>query len=304
MIIDLTSVSGTQSLWKKDRIVLYGIGQDYSVSTLFWTDLHGSQSSPIATYTPTSTEEVYIDVTDYVRAYPSVTHLYVYSAQMQSVVDVEVQVVGLINPEDVILPYQKLQAGSALVVPPSMILHDGSQSNNIEAEFYATAGNWGVTGNASISQDKRYVGQITGSFTLSDGTRTKAYTPTLMRCDVLYAQVRWESFTGQERVHFWEVVKQTQATENAYSLMSADNSYIEIKGRADGFTLRLEGLDVYDLWYYSDILTSSKVEIYDGSKWQRVQVATKEVTLPDGEAGMDGKLEVKVNYKRYDAVTM
>ena len=41
----------------------------------------------------------------------------------------------------------------------------------------------------------------------------------------------------------------------------------------------------------------------DGTNYERVQVVSKNVTLPDGEA-TDGKLEIEVNWKRYDAVAM
>ena len=96
-----------------------------------------------------------------------------------------------------------------------------------------------------------------------------------------------------------------QTTKNAYSLLPIDGEYIEIKGREDGFTLRLDRLNTYDLWYYSDVLQSSNVQVSDDAQgWQRVQVTEKSITLPDGEAGTNGVLEIAVNYREYDAVAM
>ena len=93
------------------------------------------------------------------------------------------------------------------------------------------------------------------------------------------------------------------APANSYNLLPIDNEYIEIKGRVDEMTIGLDGLTIYDLWYYGDVITSSKVEVDDGRGYNRVEVTTKSITLPSGEAGNDGKLEIVLNWKRYDAVS-
>ena len=82
------------------------------------------------------------------------------------------------------------------------------------------------------------------------------------------------------------------------------NDYDDVKGREDSFTIRLDGLNNYDLWYYADLITSSSVKVtLDGEKWQKVQVTEKNITLPDGEAN-NGILEISLNYAKYDAVAM
>lgn len=304
MIIDVKTAQGTQKIWKQERLVLsLKASVQNTPGVTVWSNLHGSSSAPLASYTPCADGTTLIDMTDYVRAYPSVATLYVSDLDALATYTIAVQVVGLINPEGLVIPYQALRAASALVIPPSMILIDGSQDDLVHAELYTTSGTWGVSGSATLSVDKRMIGQISGRFTLSDGANTKTYMPRLLTCDNLYAQVKWASCTGQERVHFWEVVKNEIASANGYNLMPTDNEYVEIKGREDSFTLRLVGLDAYDMWYYSDILTSSDVEIYDGKVWARVSVETKNMTMPDGN-NQDGKLEINVKYKRYDAVAM
>lgn len=301
MIWELQTITGTQDVWKQERYVIHDNVYD---GWRLYTDLHGSAASPIAVYTG---GEVYIDVTDYLRTYPTCSKIFVADDLTPGTyTTINVQVVGLINPESVIIPPHALAGDGALIIPPSMMICELDHNGLEEAEFYATAGTWNVTGEATMAIDKRSIGQIGGSFTLTDGTHTKKYVPRPFRCDVSYALVRWVSFTGKKRAHWFEATKARTAAADGYSLLPIDSEYINVKGRDDGFTLRLDGLDVYDLWYYADVLTSSKVEVSldDGATFDRVQVTSKDITLPDGEAGTDGKIEIDINWKRYDAVAM
>ena len=305
MIVNILTASGTQKLWKAERIMFYGQGvQEFSHPVKMWTNLHGSNTSPIATYTPTSSNELYVDLTDYVRTYPTVSHVYFNSAYFENIADISVSVVGLINPANVIIPYHPLKAYGALIVPPSKLLIAANQQGVEESEFYKTNGTWSVSGGASLGASGRVIGQIDSAFTLSDGTHSRKFQPKTRHCGVEYAFVKWISFTGIERTHIFEVSKVKTETADAFSLMPIDNEYIEIKGRKDGLSLRLDGLCAYDLWYYSDVITSSNVQVsLDGTNWDRVQVTTKSITQPDGEGG-DGELEITINWKRYDAVAM
>ena len=105
-------------------------------------------------------------------------------------------------------------------------------------------------------------------------------------------------------MHYFMLRNQTIASAENYQLLTLDNYYDEIKGRVDGLDLYLDDLLPYDLWYYADVITSSKVEVsLDGQTWNQVQVTNKNVTIPTGEKG-NGKLEITVNWKRYDAVNM
>lgn len=301
----IVKVSGATSanVWKQERLVAHLASMADNVK--LWTDLEGSAISPIAVYTPDSNGDVYIDLTDYLRTYPNVG-TFNFSFGAGSNWPLMVTVKGLINPEGVLIPYHALQEDSALIVPPSRILWDGTQDDPSEFEFYATAGTWSVTGNASLAYSQRSIGQISGAFTLENAEQhNKDYVPTQLRCGLEYAVVKWISFTGAERISWLQVIKSKIASANNYSLLPRDNEYIQIKGREDGFTLRIDGLNVYDLWYYADILTSSdvRVSLDGGNTFDRVEVDTKNITIPDGEA-FDGVLEINVNWKRYDAVAM
>lgn len=302
MIVNVSGAT-TAKVWKQERLIAHLASMTDDVK--LWTDLEGSAANPIATYTPDANGDLWVDLTDYVRTYPSVG-TFNFSFGVGSNWPLVVTIEGLINPESVLIPYHMLKENGAMVIPPSRILWDGTNSDPSEFEFYATAGTWSVTGNASLAIDHRSVGQISGVFTLENAEQhNKDYVPTKLRCGLEYAVVKWISFTGAERISWLQVVKSKIASANNYSLLPRDNEYIQIKGREDGFTLRIDGLNVYDLWYYADILTSSDVRVsFDGgTTFDRVEVDTKNITIPDGEA-FDGVLEINVNWKRYDAVAL
>lgn len=292
--------------WKQERLVVKKQMHDLRDKVLMWTNLQGSQSSPIAQYygyAVGNTGEVCVDLTDYVRTYPNVSTIYI-QEEGATLCTLNMTMKGLINPANVIIPYHPLKAYGALIVPPSKLLIAANQQGLEESEFYKTSGTWSVSGGASLGTSGRVIGQIESAFTLSDGTHSRKFQPKTRHCGVEYAFVKWISFTGIERTHIFEVSKVKTETADAFSLMPIDNEYIEIKGRKDGLSLRLDGLCAYDLWYYSDVITSSNVQVsLDGTNWDRVQVTTKSITQPDGEGG-DGELEIAINCKRYDAVAM
>lgn len=301
MIVYLTS-SKSVAYWKQERLV-FNIQEHDSIK--IWSNLKGSQSNPIATYLPDNDYVVLVDLTDYVRASPNVAHLYFYSEENDETYDVTITIAGLINPFKVIIPRHAFSV--ALIGPPSLMYCDGV--NKLAAELFPDFQLWTIVGNAALRSDHRQIKDILGTFTLSisvgQDTERRTFSTTPLACGVRYAFVRWVSFTGVTRLHMFEVAKAKTSTADAYSLLPTDNEFVEIKGREDGFVLRLAGLDAYDTWYYSDLITSSKVEVsMDGTNYDRVRVVSKNVTLPDGEAGTDGKLEIELNWKRYDAVAM
>lgn len=300
MIINVNTATGVQSVWKQERLILR-VGSAEGNEVGLWTNLHGSYGNPIARYIVPSSDVLYIDMTDYVRTYPFVTRISVCDDYEMTV---QVSVVGLINPQSVLIPPHDLDAFGAVIVPPSKIIIAGTQDDLVTCEFYGSQGTWNVTGFATMSSDKRFIGQIDDYFTLSNGMQSHLYTPIMMQDCARYALVRWVSFTGIQRVAYFEVRGPKSAVSDAYQLQPIDNEYIEIKGRADGLVLALDGLNAYDVWYYSDVALSSKVEISldGGQTFDRVQVTTKEVETPDFVA--NGKVEISVNWKRYDAVDL
>lgn len=309
MIVDILNDgdSMTVGYWKQERLIVEKQIQSISSRVSVWSNLHGSQASPIAVYSGFArgaADMFSADLTDYVRAYPSVQNIYI-KEDGKSTCTLEVSVLGLIDPTGVIIPPQELDGSGAIVIPPRMMIISGDFVE--KAEFYATNSiTWTIAENASFNTGKRTIMNISGDFVLKKSMprHELPYSPKSFENCARYALVKWVSFTGIERVHWFEIVTPKSATINAYELQPIDNEYIEIKGRRDGLTLKLDGLDAYDVWYYADVLLSSKVEISldGGQTFDRVQVTTKEIETPDFVA--NGKVELNVNWKKYDAVAM
>ena len=270
-----------------------------------------------AYYTADSDGAVTIDVTDAIRAYRDTTWPF------QSIlIDDEnshqsyqgIVVNGLINPKNMLIPYCYLcNRFEAQIMPPLKMIR-GVAASSVEM-YSADGGQYWSRGSINYTPGGTAASLANGVVTIPQtataiqydiaGSGTdKSISLAPQLCDHRYAAVRWQSSTGQTRVNTLEVIKAKESTIDAFDLLSITNEYVEIKGREDGFSLFIDGLSAYDLWYYSDILLSSKVEVsFDGTNWVRVQVTSKSITIPDGDA-FDGKLEIAVNWKRYDAVAM
>ena len=318
MIIEITTATGTQSLWYGERIIAHMVAgvQNGDKGVKFYTNLHGSASSPVAVYTPQSDGEVNIDLTDYVRTYKStLTTLYFVDVNTSTTYTIAVSAVGVINPTKVFIPYHML-ASDMYMLPPRKQFKPLTNTETKVGFYSKVRGDGGVwkfrddgyhssmnaTDGCTIPYS--YVTYTLSLFVNNQWTNYFRYKYTPQRCDMNYVAVRWVSFTGATRCHTMETLKQKIEAINNFRLLTLTNEYNEAKGRQDGFTLHMEGLDNYDLWYYADILTSSKVEVsLDGTNWTRVQVTDSSIVFPDGSAG-DGKLDIKVNWKRYDAIAM
>ena len=137
-----------------------------------------------------------------------------------------------------------------------------------------------------------------------------------VECGVRYAVIQWRSFVGPYKAHTFKINSQKTDAQDNYSLLMVDNSYNEIKGSEESLILSIDELNTYDLWYYSDILTSSDVSLmvcdgkvfYENSHIKpvgviRLEITTKSVTIPSGERA-DGKIEFEAKIKRYDAVSL
>lgn len=122
-------------------------------------------------------------------------------------------------------------------------------------------------------------------------------------CGKQYAAVEWVSQYGVTRRHIFEVVKQTAAVDGVISIETIDNGWDERKGSVHGCTLRLEELNRYDYWYYSDLILADTAKItFDGVNWYTLQVTAKNYTLPNSDSGQLSTLEIPINYCRYDTI--
>ena len=86
-------------------------------------------------------------------------------------------------------------------------------------------------------------------------------------------------------------------------LPEAGQNFAQIKGRGEEITLVLRGLTRFDVWYYADIVTSSRVYVERNGEEVAVHVDSSEVVVPDGN-GVLTDLKVKLTVVNYDAVAM
>lgn len=116
--------------------------------------------------------------------------------------------------------------------------------------------------------------------------------------------VRWISRYGVQKQFVWYYKDLRVNVSEVVSIATIDGTYDERKGYVQGLTLFLDELNAYDYWYYSDIITSSKVEIcMEGSSlWRVVQVDAKSIQIPNNDMGKPKDLEVQINLQGYDAI--
>lgn len=323
MILTLTNSNQTATYWHAERFVL-AVGNTIALprdGVQIWCTGIGSVSSPIAYYMQPNSEDLKIDVTDLLRANTPATLYWCAVADdgtLGTTYSISMTYAGLINPSGVVIPYRSINSAmETLIMPPTFMLKPIASGALLKLEFYAENTYQASTGRIKI-QPSGSVVELRSARSLQlpyattsieiwhlNDTLEKTFTLQALNCDKRYASVRWVSLSGVERCQTFEVIKAKQSTSNAFSLMPINNEYIDIKGREDGFVLHLDNLDAYDLWYYADVLQSSKVEVsLNGQTYNRVQITDKSVVLPDGDASTDGKLNINVNWKRYDAVAL
>lgn len=222
---------------------------------------------------PTGETALDIDITDVVRMYPTGTFRV---TEMSGTVVVEEQepdpwqVVGLINPANLIIPETELQdeAGGAPILPPAkMLVLPGIRVvaecllNNLE--------NWSVSGATWDTIQRRGL-VVEGDFTLENvENNTRRYQVTTVSKCLPFVIVIWKSVTGAQRIHIFEVVSQGVEAVNPLEMLTPDNSYKILKGRRESATIKIDGLSRYDLWYYADMLTSSEVQVVDIKSFQQ-----------------------------------
>lgn len=308
MILDITTggASGV-AYWKAERFV---VKWTTNAEEVIFGYNAGGQNVEVARYIPAN-GAVLVDITAFVRAYPERNALTFSDGTNTRSVSFNVE--GLINPAGVLIPKREDNDPFPISAPSVMLAPFGSLQ--LAFEIWSNDGYAFATGRVKeIPGDT--VQYFAPSVTLAHATervelwhlqdamyRSVDILPLL--CDRKYACVEWVSFTGQTRRHVFEITKAEVETGDVVTLANILNEWTEIKGRVDGFTLRLENLDRYDLWYYSDLITSGRVRVtIDGVKWYDVHVDENAYTLPESNAGKLSTLEIPVKFRKYDAVSL
>lgn len=308
MIINVTNGDAAGvAYWKAERFV---VKWTTAAAEVIFAYQNGAETVTVATY-QTANGEVLIDITNFVRAYPERNSLiFAAGANLRGVT---FNVAGLINPAGVLIPEHDGEEYSYIVAPS--LLYRSAQFPPAIIETRPKPGVTGLTmaefdgeewSGGTLALPSKSLDAGTISFEIS-----KNDVPILSRvlretyCERAYACVEWVSFTGATRRHVFEISKAEVETGDVVALANILNEWTEIKGRVDGFTLRIEDLDRYDLWYYSDLITSGRVRVtIDGTNWYDVHVDENSYTLPESNAGRLSTLEIPVKFRKYDAVSL
>ena len=296
------TVNWTINCWAQQRNILtlsnFSSGTEYIELTV------AGHSELTAKYVVPTSGTLQIDLSDLVRMYASGSWTATErGGQSETSTTMPWTRSGLISPTSVLIPDTDVKARGFLVSPPSRMYHAGL---DIWCETYFTNSYqiWQLSGAAIFQENGRRIACI-GNFSMTDAASMKVCRVEEMANDCReMVNVQWRSFTGATRRHAFEVIKETIETTDAVQLQTMTDGYEEMKGRRDGFAIRIDGLDRYDMWYYGDIVTSGDVQVSfdNGTTWERVQVTTKNIELPNSDDGAFGVLEIAVNYKHYDTL--
>lgn len=214
---------------------------------------------------------------------------------------------------------------------PSVIYKYGAAGDIFRSPIYIPSGETGtwalkgdVTGNVALTIGALTNATITGNNNELAIVNTIGGTDDIVQrvrlrqrvCDEELAHVTWTSRTGGYKRVLMQRCKASVSQVDRVSLV--DNVwfggsglpidyYRGFAGEEEEFTLRLEHLTPYDVWWYSDLLTSDYVAVADDSfnspTAKTVEVTTKSITIPDGSVN-DTTFEIKVKYKTGDAFNL
>ena len=307
------------NVWAGERLCFFIDGAETNQKiTLRWD----TDNQYRTTYCADADGKLTIDITDFVRVY-RFSEFEFLDANDKNIMGGEFSfcngggVDGSILARDPHFAHIPAHDGNigALIVPPSKILKLGI------FEWYTERGNWKLTAASSEFLDNRRL-QIDDACTFTNDVTKELFTRnvTPLDCERRYARVFWLSQFGIMRHAYFEVIEFKQATKDDFELLRPTKELNSTKGMMQSVKLRLDGLDLYDLWYYGDVIFSGDVQVLvldqnneepktiytDELNVDRLHavVTDKNITVPTGDKGFDGKLEITLNTREYDAVIM
>lgn len=268
-------------------------------------------------YVTDNSGHVLVDLSDVVRSKTQGETISVLIEYLSDSVGISANVLGLINPSEMIIPQSTSStelSEVAVIAPPhkwlqslfglsdSVEFYIAPQAQSVEFR-YSRGALFNVIEPLSEGLQVLQIPTDAIGMSLRDLGQVQRYTRSALLCGRTYAAVEWISRAGMKKRHTLEVVRVTYNADGVTEFQSA-LGFDVTKGQAVGFTLRLQGLTRYDYWYYSDIITSNDVRVAvaeidaDFGDETRVQVVTSKAVVPDSAGVYD--LEIEVKYKRYD----
>lgn len=339
MRVLIGAVSGyvsDENIWVQERQVIEGNSiTDKTGETwrTMYVSLRNDLDTEIARYAVDENKHVLIDISDVLRTLAAVDGLgyqitlsvkayYSVSDTYSAAQSITFTPRGLVSPERLFIPATKeahtlttetaVNNANAFAFPNKVI-----RGEDVVALFvYGVSGvgyKWTLDGSTWVTSENT-ITAITAPKVVAFPANTKAVALTYngveykrtfvdQECGKRYARVSWIPAFGSEslkRAYFELRAETVQAGVTILQPNTPGDWYRDIRSRGDVVVLTLTGLTQYDVWYYSDIITSLRVEV-DG--FGRVEIQTKEITLPDGESGTFD-LKIKCKLAEYDAVAL
>lgn len=313
------TITWNTSVYTQERSIMSITEIDANAAYIRVLILGAGMSGTVIKYAIPSSKNLDIDFSDLVRLSAtgmcSISAHNAYDVIIGSTYTMQWTQAGRIRPTAVIAPECPMSQNSNFIITaPSVLLKSIKDTVPVQFELYGTDGYdistmriWfppvsETAANYNTTIEIPSGANMVDFWHLADNSLYKVDVKEL-ECDKTYALVEWVSFTGKTRRHTFEVVKSTTEYTESVDIETITNQYDQRKNRRDSFTLRLEGLTRYDLWYYSDLITSSQVKVsLDGTNWYQVEVTAKKQTIPETDAGKLNVLEIPINYRKYDTL--
>lgn len=255
-----------------------------------------SGSSYIAIYINVDNKEILIDLTEYIIANPNPTSA-ITLYDTSTTATITWQSTGkLFNPNKIQRPNYPLAQyftknnlrvnfPNVIFAPSSVFSGDHflSWSPEENLDFYLQS-----SGGDTIDNDIYIIETAEEDNAISIGViDNKAQYNMQMRQQkdcIQYIDIKWECLFQKDayKKHKFELYEQNESVDVSQELYNYKDGGLALteKSRKKTITLRLDDLTTYDLWYYSDLLTSSNVFAYVDGEWQRIQVITKNINIP------------------------
>lgn len=137
---------------------------------------------------------------------------------------------------------------------------------------------------------------------IESGGNSMTYSLKSLSCGRKYAMVQWVGACGYLKRHTFEVVRVSNSGNNSVTLQNNYGIGKTLKDTEQEFTLRIDKLQPYDFWYYSDLVTSNDVRVCveehdaDFGDETLVDVLTKSIVIPDRGVA---DFEVKIKFREY-----
>lgn len=319
------TVNWTTNVYAQERSILTCSNFDPTTVAVGLTVVAPASLGITAKWMRPSSGALQADLSDLVRLTPNGGAAAIYEMdasgnQIGSAENINWTIEGRIRPSAAIIPPNGFDESPAVnnndigITAPSVMLRSFKNDVLIQFEMADTGGGYQfITGRllfkpgGTLLPFTREVAVPNNAdiieFWHTDETMLYSQTLKDLDCEKTYALVEWISYTGKTRRHVFEVVKSTTEYTESVDIETITNQYEQRKNRRDSFTLRLDGLTRYDLWYYSDIITSSQVRVsLDGTNWYQVEVTAEKQTIPETDAGKLNVLEIPINYRKYDTL--